>query len=71
MHGALRVNLRYAAIRAVHDPLLEFAPHDKEGAHRQIQIQPYAPDVHSMSSLRSIHFNTGQKFIIDEPACFA
>ena len=33
MLGALRVNLRCAAIRAVHDPLLEYAPHDKEGAH--------------------------------------
>ena len=38
MHGALRVNLRCAAIRAVHDPLLEYAPHDKEGAHRQYHV---------------------------------
>ena len=33
MHGALRVNLRCAAIRAVHDPMLGYSPHDKEGAH--------------------------------------
>ena len=32
MHGALRVNARCVAIRAVHDPLLECAPRDK-GAH--------------------------------------
>ena len=41
MNGALRVNARCVAIRAVHDPLLEYGPRDKGGAHRQIQIQPY------------------------------
>ena len=59
MLGALRVNLRCAAIRAVHDPLLEYAPHDKEGAHRQIQIQPYASDVHSDSKLSQDRLKNG------------
>ena len=40
-----------AAIRAVHDPPLEYGPRDKGGAHRQIQIQPYARDPYSVSLL--------------------
>ena len=42
MHGAVRVNLRCAVIRVVHDPLLECGPRVMRGAHCQIQIQPAA-----------------------------
>ena len=39
MHGALRVNARCVAIRAVHDPLLECAPRDKVGAFIPVPIR--------------------------------